>query len=439
MRGTRCALLACALALGAGGNPGVRYDADLGGALRDVAGRLRPIRGAVPARVPLAVRADEGVRMAAARARRDAALSPSRLAARGRAWADIGLGDGTEPADLDLALARDLTGLGFSADRKQVLVDPGRLTDADFGGEQGDPEGAALLFATGVRPDEPAIAHLMTHVLQDERGEPPGLRETTDATLASSALREGEANLVALLLLYGGLGMEAEVLAGSIDPAAYRGGDLESNVVVHGSPVLARLAGFVYGDGFRAAAARTRQGGWRSLEKGMLDSGGTRSLLHPDRPSSATMTVPVPDLVLPEGFALADRDTIGEFGVGVLVAERAGKENLGWIAAEGWEADALFRWEGAVPQSGVTVWVTRWSSEQEASDFRYAMERSLVARFREVEKGPVAGTEWVLRRADSVFRLANRGREVLLRVAPTSIDDPLGTLVASPIKTNTTK
>jgi hypothetical protein len=315
--------------------------------------------------------------------------------------------------------------MGLSADGTQLLVDDRRLTDADFGGERGDAEGAALLFATGVRPDEPAVAHVMAHVLQEQRGAPAGLRETTDATLSASAWREGEANLVALLLLYGGLGMEADVLAGRIEPASFRGGDLQSPEAARGSSVLRRLLEFVYGDGYRAAAAAVREGGWRSLERAAAASGNTTP-------------VPTPDLAVPEPLVLADRDSIGAYGVGVLVAEGAGKENLGWIAADGWKADALFRWEGPGAADGVTLWITRWSTEADAGEFRYALERTLASRFP-AGGGEGAGPERVVAAGGKTFRLAASGREVRLRVAPDPIDAGLGTILPNDSTTNTTK
>jgi hypothetical protein len=434
MKFPRWLSVTCTIALAATTAWGIRFDAELAGAVRDVAARLRPILGKVPGKIPLAVRADRSSRKAAAQSRRDEALPPSRLAARGRAWADIGLGKETDPAELYLSLAEDLPELVFSADRTQLLVGPDRLTDSDFGGESGNAAGADLLFATGVRPDEPAVAHMMTHVAQDDRGAPPGLRETTDATLASSAWREGEANLVAMLLLYGGLGMEGEVVQGRIAPREYRGGDLTPRNDSH-SPVTGRLMDFVYAEGFQAAAARVRSGGWALLRESAAAEPQTRAILHLEDSFAAPEAVPAPVLSLPDGFSLVDRDRIGEYGIGVLVAERVGKENLGWIAADGWTGDGLFRWENPTQERGVTLWVTRWSAGKEATDFRYAMGRFYGTEDTGVD-GSGTGTasaEGVRRLGDRVVRIAQRGTEVRIRVAPADLDEGLGTVSQEPM------
>lgn len=424
----RLALVLAAVLVSAAG-AATRFDPDLAGAVRDVAGRLREIRGAVPAKVPLAVRADPEARRDAARARRDAVLPPARLAARGRAWADVGLGRAGDVATLYLVLAADLGDFVVSADGTQLLVDEGRLTDADFGGEAGDAAAADLLFATGVRADEPAVAHVATHVLQDERGVPPGLRETTDATLAASAWREGEANLVALLLLYRGMGLQSEVVSGTVSPGEYRGGVLIARAPAGSATVLERLLDFVYGEGFEAAAARVREGGWAALEAAAR-GGGTTALLHPGEPQRKAVPIPPPDPALPGDYRLVDRDTLGEYALGVLIAEGTGKENLGWIAAEGWDGDGLFRFEGSDGGQGVTFWRSRFRSEADAEDFRYGMARVLSGG-----DGPPAETrpsEQVFPAGARVARLLRRGAEVEVRSAPIGLDAKLGPLAPVP-------
>jgi hypothetical protein len=100
-----------------------------------------------------------------------------------------------------------------------------------------------------------------------------------------------------------------------------------------------------------------------------------------------------------------------------------GKDNLGMIAGDGWAGDALWRFEGA--GGGVSVWETRWVSEEEAKDFAYAAERCLQGRF---PGEPIAGTAdepRVLVRTDRVLRLERRGAAVTLRVATPDWDRKL--------------
>jgi hypothetical protein len=91
------------------------------------------------------------------------------------------------------------------------------------------------------------------------------------------------------------------------------------------------------------------------------------------------------------------------------------------MAGDGWVADALWRFEptGAEepPGRGVTFWTTRWTNEDEAKDFAYALERCFQGRFPGETMSETSPGIRTLSRPDRVYKTEIRGLEVHLRVA----------------------
>jgi len=404
---------------GAAAAPAIRgADIDLLRAVRTIAGRVAEMQGAAFERPPVAVRASAELREAAAEIRALNAAPRDRLEARGRAWVDIGLGSAESPARVYRVLAADLDGVGFDPQGNRLLVDPERLTDADFDAGASDP--AAILMSTGVRPDEPLVGHVLVHVRQRERSGADWLGATTDGTLARVAWAEGEANLLAIRYLFEGLGLSDAAIESGLDPGAV----LDGRLLPPGLDGLAaaerELVRFVYEDGFAAAAAAFRADGFAGVARSAGRRTTTRDLSHGDleplgRSSDAA------DPALPPGLALADEDVLGEQGIFVLVSTLTGKDNLALQAADGWIGDRLLRFEprtAGSPDRGMTHWRTRWVDEAASADFEYALVRSLEARFPGrtfAEVGP--GTR-VLATPERVFRIEREPIEVRLVVVP---------------------
>ena len=371
-------------------------------------------------------RADEAARASEALLRSQAVLPSEHAAARGRAWRDLGLGTGAEPGELIAAIESDLAGMTLDASRVRLLVDPSRLPDEVARGDPDSSADASVLLATGVTPDEPVAGHYIAHVLLD--GPLLTAPATTDAILARAALSEGSANLAALVLLFGGVGLEAEVVSGAVRPEDALGGRLVPATLNSASPVVKSLLEFVYLDGFAQAAVLAKTGGFPRLRKERTSRRATCDVLHVDRPPAmpAVMTEPVlpPSL----GLSVVDRDSLGEQGIVTLVATLTGKDNLGLIAGDGWVGDALWRFESSSPSgsdgdSGATFWVTNWKSEEDAKDFVYSLERCLQARFPGETVTDEAGSGGkILRRPDRVYRLAKTGLQVSLSVLTPAID-----------------
>ena len=91
-----------------------------------IATRVERLRGEAFIRPPFAVRVPEVMRDVAAEIRAFAVLPRDRVAARGRAWSAIGLGDADTPRNLLTTLAADLDGIGFDPQGNRLLVTPGR-------------------------------------------------------------------------------------------------------------------------------------------------------------------------------------------------------------------------------------------------------------------------------------------------------------------------
>jgi hypothetical protein len=379
-------------------------------------------------RVPdvAAMRADEATRAAAVSARSRKLLAPAAAAARGRAWRDLGLGSGTEPQELLTAIERDIPGITFGETRDRLLVDPQRLLpDSGHGDPDVDPD-ASILLATGVAPDEPTVGHYLTHALIDAPS--PEGPVTTDALLARSALAEGSANLAALVLLFGGVGLEAEVVSGALHPEDAMGGRLVPEAMRASSPVVAHLLEFVYLDGFAQTTAIARKGGFSRIVQERRARLTTRDVLHVDRAPATPVEIPPPSLPAALGMASVDRDSLGEQAIVSLVSLLTGKDNLGLITGDGWAADELWRFEpapGSPTKAGeaATIWLTRWRTDEDAADFVYGLERCLQARFPgEALEGDRKAGRLQLRRPDRVYRIERTGTQVTFRVVTHSID-----------------
>jgi hypothetical protein len=392
--------------------------------VRGIAHQVERLREQKFVRPPVAVRAPDQMRQVTAEIRMLSALRRERLEARGRAWAELGFGSASMPREAYLALCADLEGIGFDPEGNRLLVAPERLADSDFAPRKGEDDApSTVLLMTGVRVDEPVVSHLLTHVRQRERLGGDWIADTTDGLLARAAWAEGEANVVAVRYLFGGMGLADDVLGESFDPADVLDGALLPPDLDELAPPVEALVRFVYEEGFAAAARTYRAGGWKALEREIARRGATSDLLHAGRQpreAAAVASEPPPQA---KGLALADEDTLGEQGVIVLVSTVTGKDNLALQAGDGWAGDRLYRYEGEKPATAVTLWVTRWATADDAADFDYAVSRMLEARFPGKPPLTLETGERVLQTQDRIIRLTRGEREVRLQVATRDRDE----------------
>jgi hypothetical protein len=401
-------------------------DIHLLGSVRTIADEVERLRRESFDRPPLAVRVPESMRRVAAEIRAYNVLPRERLAARGEAWHDVGLGEPDTAASLLMTLASDLEGVGFDPAGNRLLVSPDRLTEKDFLSEEpalAQQENATvLMMMTGVRPDEPLVAHMLMHVRQRERTGGDSLQPMTDQLLARTAWAEGEANLVAVRYLFSGLNLADEVIVSGLDPGDFLDGGLLPPHLMWRPGPLGGLLRFVYLDGFAMAVEWYGRGGWQGLSAAMTYGTTTRDVLHPERAGRKIPAFAAPGPPAIDGVRLADEDSLGEQGIVVLISTLTDKDNLALQAADGWNGDRLYHWQG--PEGGpvMTQWITRWVSPEEAADFEYGYTRALRARFTDGALLEVAPGSFLLEAPDRVYRVVRNGREVEIRVTPPELD-----------------
>jgi hypothetical protein len=279
---------------------------------------------------------------------------------------------------------------------------------------------------TGVRIDEPLTGHLLMHIRQRERAGGDWLTETTDELLARAAWAEGEANLVAVRFLFAGMGLADEVIEYPFSPDDFLSGRLFPPGLDDLSEAEAELARFVYVEGFAEVVRLFKSGGWPAVDVAMAGRLTTRDFLHPALAGKTVFRWPDPAPPL-EGLVAADRDSLGEQAIVVLISTLTGKDNLGLQGGEGWVGDRLDRWEfpaGERAGQGVTRWITRWDEVKTASTFEYALGRTIEARFPKAEPQAAGAGGRVVRGGGRLFRVRRTGVEVELSVTPLSLAAP---------------
>lgn len=420
--GPRCPALA---ADAGGGEPAYVKGADLEllEAVRQIARKVEELTGRRLGTV-IAVRADRDALRSVA-PRRAVSIGPaSRLAARGRAWEDLGLGGEAAIRAVLEAIEADLPGVAIAGDPPRLLVGPDLLRGSRSAEAAEREADSAVLHATGVTPDEIVVAHALVHLLQLQAENPRAARpDTTDRILARAAWEEGEATLVALLHLFGGLGLERELLRGGLDPAEVLGGRLLPDLS-RATPVPARaLLDFVYREGFYRAAEVVRAEGIGALARISRLRPVTRDLLHTGRPPAGSLA-PAGEPAAPAGLVLADRDEIGEQGIVTLVSSLTGKDDVALVAGDGWAGDWLSRWEppadgSGAARAGVTEWLTLWRSPKDAEEFAYAWRRCLERRLPGARvMAAEGGSALTVEGGDRRFHWSLEGERVRLSVAP---------------------
>jgi len=391
-----------------------RAEAELTVAVGKIADRVESLREETFAHDPVAVRVPDEMREVAVQLRALNVLSRERLAARGRAWSDLGLGGRTTPELFFGLLATDLDGVGFDPSGNRLLVAPDRLDDTDFrpGDTPDEAEAATMLQMTGVRRDEPVIAHVLMHAMQHGRSGSDHLEQTTDRLLARSAWAEGEANLVAVRVLFGGLGLEYDIIDLESGPGEFLGGRLLPAGFDNLTGAVADLLQFVYLEGYAQTVQRFKAGGWPQVDAAIRRDTTCRQVLHPGRmPVPAYEPAPRAPF---EGLELQDWDTLGERAIVVLFSRLTGKDNLALQVGDGWLGDRLHRWESE--GGAVTEWLTLWESDEDVEDYLYGLGKGLPVLYpgSKFERTPTGGM--LLETSDKVVRVDRDGQRVRLEI-----------------------
>jgi hypothetical protein len=257
-----------------------------------------------------------------------------------------------------------------------------------------DPRGRALYLVPGPLAGTLALAHEMAHALMDQHFDLEGLQDAArlddDRTLALSGLLEGEATMVTTLW----------ALRSAWDPSLPSLADEDMGELMEAAaaglgdtpPYLRESLLFPYTSGpLWASHVMKKGGGLKALDPYFLEPPeSTEQILHPERslpprdyPSEIDPSLL--DLALPTGTPVVKRNSLGEFGILLLLGGGDSAEAV--AAADGWDGDR-FVLAGSRGERFLT-WITVWDTEPDAMEFEGGISEWLGSRSKSPESASV--------------------------------------------------
>jgi hypothetical protein len=240
-------------------------------------------------------------------------------------------------------------------------------------------------------------AHELAHAAQEHRFHLPtrllAERANGDAQRAASAIAEGEAMLVSLLLAAPAGGGDGSLGAAA---AAVRG---QVEALRDQAPVPAYFIddlAFPYTTGFTAVLAAYREGGWAAVDRLLAaPARTTAALLYPTLPPPGP---PLDDQALPAvpaGWDVVITDTVGAWGLATWLSPRLEPEEAGALAAH-WDGDRI---RVVRSRSDPTLWAFAWRVRARGVAGREQLQRALQLHLRPLLShlsggGPVSLT-WI--------------------------------------------
>ena len=240
-------------------------------------------------------------------------------------------------------------------------------------------------------PDEVTLLHELAHVLQDRHSSlldvTLGVRENDDLIFAVGAFLEGEA-------LWTGF-RDQELRAGAAPPApeayaaemspAWADAEYPDTPRILREPMVLQ-----YPLGYALAAALAARGGTPALDAALRDPPlSSEQLLHPARYLEGGRRDPPALLELPErapqGCQTLYRNSLGELGLRIWLAERRGGASERARPADGWAGDRLVAWRCG--ERAAFAWLVRFDAPAEAREFAVVARDALATL-----EAPLAGT-----------------------------------------------
>jgi hypothetical protein len=231
---------------------------------------------------------------------------------------------------------------------------------------------------------EVALAHELTHALEDQRFEiePHGVSGfLRDRAVAEGALHEGTATIAMvdyLVLSRGG---------GRVQPEELRGRLLEQleGVTLPESSGLPRYVResfvFPYVAGARFVDRIQQEGGWAAVDRafGRDAPASTEQIMHPqkyERPERPVrVRLPRYRGLLPDGARRIARGDLGEFDTGQVLVDANGRE-AAEEAAAGWGGSTFELWRLPGDEYVLVIgWA--WDSPADAAEFARAARRAV--------------------------------------------------------------
>ena len=239
-------------------------------------------------------------------------------------------------------------------------------------------------------------AHELAHAAQEHRFHLPSrllaMRSDGDEQRAVSAVAEGEAMLVMLLL------NAPSADTDELDRAALA---VRQQARALGAPAgvpdffVADLV-FPYTAGFTAALRAYRAGGWTAVDHLLRQPPmSTAALLHPDRTGSPG-AVPSSELPpVPDGWEEVLTDSVGEWGLAYLLGRRL-EAGQAAAAASGWDGDRmrLIR-DRTDPGRWALAWRLRARTVEARRTIEEALQRELPTLLARLAPPGVPTLTWV--------------------------------------------
>ena len=272
-----------------------------------------------------------------------------------------------------------------------------------------DPDARELFVRHDMPADEIVLAHEIGHALQDQHF---GLKKlqgdvkvNEDRNFAITALIEGDATQVMEAYLIKTLDMwRALKLLGS----AFRMAAMD-NAKLDAAPLFVQ-EGMMrpYLDGWALAKRLRSLGGQAAVDRAFSQPPvSSEQVLHPVKylAREAPVKVKVPDLLslLGNGWEALHENTLGEFGISIMLRQARLPAAVVGAASRGWGGDR-FRMYRHRSGQGVLRWRTVWDSAPDAREFFDAYGKT---------HGSPAGNE--LRKEGRLYRwrLAGKAVEIL--------------------------
>jgi hypothetical protein len=261
----------------------------------------------------------------------------------------------------------------FVAGEDQNVVDV--FDDASAAGVQGyyRPSEERLTVVSDSGIDTETLVHELVHALQHQQFGLSDPSETQDSELGYTSVLEGEAELVTERY-FDRCGVSWECIQTDSE-----GGETTD------VPLGLRLyINQPYTQGQEFVAELRDSGDWDAVDAlHERPPNSSEQVIHPERyPDETPVDVTVPDRSSEEWERLdPPTDTLGETSVyamflhnGVITVDDATSYDHSF--SEGWAGDTLVPYQSDAGESGY-VWETRWDSQEDADQFRFAYEEVL--------------------------------------------------------------
>lgn len=274
-----------------------------------------------------------------------------------------------------------------------------------------DPDARELFVRHDMPADEIVLAHEIGHALQDQHFNLKKLQGdvklSEDRNFAIAALIEGDATQVMESYMIKTLNMwRAMKLLGS----ALRMATMD-NAKLDAAPLFIQ-EGMLrpYLDGWALAKRLRALGGQAAMDQAFKRPPlSSEQVLHPEKylAREAPVEVPAPDLgpALGPGWELVHENSLGEFGVSMILRQARLPAKVIGPAARGWGGDRFRMYGHEASGHKVLLWKTAWDSEQDAREFFEAYRQSVGGTTEEGSVGQV-------RKDKRLIRWRWRGKQV---------------------------